>query len=531
MPPFLPLLIVLLAVIALTGAIARRVSAPLPVLLALAGFALAALPGVPRVPLDPSLILVLFLPPLLYADAFNTSWVDFKRWLRPILMLAIGLVGFTILTVGLVAHALIPGLPWAACFTLGAIVSPTDTVAVQAVLERLRIPRRMTAVLGGESLVNDATGLVGVQIGVAVLLSGAFQASEVVSRFLWVAGGGIVVGLTAGVLFWQLNRLVCETKALFVLSVLAPYLALVTAEHLHTSGVLAVVTAGFVVSWRIDVIPPAARVDLYAAWELVVYVLNALCFVFIGLETPSVLADIGVAKDEGLIPAGLAVTATVVLSRLLWIFPGAYVPLRLSPRLRAREGGYPPARSVLVVGWCGVRGVVSLAAALSLPLALEDGTPFPGRNEILFCTLCVILGTLVAQGLTLLPLIRRLGIREDEDGDADVRAAREALLAAGIRRLDAYCTETSCPIAVHHWRELMNDELATLREADDEARRLASTRLSISTDVRKEVVFAQTNELVRLRDAGTINDRTYLDLQLELDRQRVGLGGVEAVPG
>lgn len=524
MPPFLPLLIALLGVIAVTGAVARRVPAPLPVLLALAGFALAAIPGLPRVPLDPSLILVLFLPPLLYADAFATSWVDFKRWIRPIVMLAVGLVGFTILAVGLVAHVVLPSLPWAACFTLGAIVSPTDTVAVQAVIERLRIPRRMTAVLGGESLVNDATGLVGVQIGVAVMLSGAFEASDLATRFAWVAGGGVIVGLAAGVLFWQLNRVVRETRALFVLSILAPYLALVVAEHLHTSGVLAVVTAGFVVSWRIDVIPPAARIDLYAAWELVVYVLNALCFVFIGLETPYVLADIGTYRDEELLVAGLAVTATVMLARLVWMFPGAYLPLLFSPRLRAREGGYPPLRNVFVAGWCGVRGVVSLAAALSLPIALDDGAPFPGRDEILFCTLCVILGTLVVQGLTLLPLIRSLGIREDADSDADVRSARETMLEAGIRRLDAYCSETSCPIAVHHWRELMSDELAVLRDADEGARDLASSRLSISADVRKEVVRTQANELLRLRDAGAINDRTYLDLQLELDRQRVGLG-------
>lgn len=516
----LPLVLVLLAVLAGVHLLAQRVTTPAPILLAIAGGLVALIPGLPRMELDPDLILVLFLPPLLYADAFDTSWIDFRRWLRPILMLAIGLVILTSLVVGLVAHSFMPSMPWAVCFVLGAIVSPTDTVAVQAVIERLHVPRRVTAILGGESLVNDATGLVGVQVGVAVALSGAFEAKALALEFAWVAGGGIAVGLAAGVAFAQANRFIREPRVLFVLSLLSPYFAFLTAHALGTSGVLAVVIAGFVVAWRIHTVPAKARVELYATWEMLVFVLNGLCFVFIGLETPRLLREAH-ATDSSVFVAGLAVSAAVIVTRIVWCLPNSYLPFWLSRSLREREGGYPPLQNVTLVSWCGVRGVVSLAAALSIPHMLDDGSPFPGRNQVIACTLVVILVTLIAQGLTLIPLIRLLGIRDDDDTAHEVCAAREAVLAAGIARLDEYCSETSCPISVHHWRTAMADELVTIRDEDEEERKLASTRLAVSLDVHREVARAQANALLALRDQGKINDNTYMELQLELDRRSI----------
>jgi CPA1 family monovalent cation:H+ antiporter len=513
----LPVLVVLLAALVLSAWVARRVHLPQPVLLSLLGLGFALVPGAPQMRLDPDLILVVFLPPILYADACDTSWVDFRRWLRPILMLAVGLVGFTILGVGLVTHALLPELPWAACFLLGAIVSPTDTVAVLAVVQTLRVPRRLTAILGGESLVNDATGLVGVQLAVAVILSGAFEAGEVAWRFAWVAGGGVGIGLALGAGFALLNRIVRTTRNLFVLSLLAPYAAYLAATGCGCSGVLAVVVAGFLVAWRIHVVPPAARVDLYATWSLVVWMLNGLCFVFIGIEAPHLVGEAAGAGGR-LLVAGLAVGATAILCRILWIFPAAYLPLLFLPRTRAREGGYPPVRNVAVASWCGVRGVVSLAAALSVPTLLPDGRPFPGREELLAATLCVILLTLLVQGLTLGPLVRRLGIRGDDDTEAEVRAAREAVLEAGIRRLDELSSETRCPPSVDHWRNLLADELDSLRDEDAERRELARMRMAVSLEVRRAVAERQSSELLRLRDAGRINDRTYHALQFELDR-------------
>ncbi|TAH38019.1 MAG: Na+/H+ antiporter [Planctomycetota bacterium] len=519
MSEVLPYLIALLALMAVVHLAAPRLRVPPPVLLAMAGAVVGSVPGLPHNELDPDLVLVLFLPPLLYADAFDTSWVDFRRWLRPILMLAVGLVAFTILVVGLTAHWLLPWLPLPACFILGAIVSPTDTVAVQAVIERLRVPRRMTAILGGESLVNDATGLVGVQIGVAVAMSGMFSAGRVALDFLRVAGLGILIGVVIGWAFASVNRRVRDVPVLWVLSLLSPYLAFLIAAELRASGVLAVVVAGAVVSWRIHAIHSEARVQLYAAWGLAVFVLNGLCFLFIGIEAPHLLREIRKSGDSAeVLRAGLWISAAVILARLVWCFPNAYLPLWLSPRLRQREGGYPSPRGVLLVSWCGVRGVISLAAALALPHTLPDGTPFPGRDAVVACTLCVILVTLIGQGLTLTPLIRLLGIRDDETTAEEERKAREELLEAGIARLDEFCSQTSCPISVHHWREMMADERMTLRAEDEDQRQRAGARLAVSAEVRKAVQAAQEAALLRLRDRGRITDKTYLALQLELDR-------------
>lgn len=526
MSELLPIVVALLATVVLSNVVAPRVRLPEPVVLALAGLAIAFVPGLPDAPLDPELILYVFLPPLLYADAFATSWVDFRRWLRPILMLAIGLVAATILVVGLVAKAFLPELPWAACFVLGAVVSPTDTVAVQAVLERLRIPRRATAILGGESLVNDATGLVGVQLGVALVLTGAFEASTLLGTFALVAGGGVAVGAACGSLFAWLNRHVRGTTTLFALSLLAPFLAFALAGALGASAVLAVVVAAFVVAWRIHEVPPASRLDLYSTWQLVAALLNGVCFVFIGLETPRVVRATAIADSGELLTAGLAVGAAVILVRFAWVFPFAYLPLALSPRTREREGGYPPWRSVVLAGWCGVRGVISLAAALALPETLPDGSPFPGRDAILACTLAVIVLTLFLQGTTLHPLIRWLGLREDARTGEEERTARESVLRAGIERLDLFCSEVSCPVSVHRWREQLADELATMRHEDEGERALAASRLAVSREVRLAVAEAQSVELLRLRDAGDIDDQTYLALQLEVDRELRALGGL-----
>ena len=512
----------LLAVLAVAAAVGPRLPVPMPVVLALAGAALAFVPEVPHLKLDPDLILIGFLPPLLYADAFDTSWIDFRRWLRPIVMLAVGLVAFTILVVGVTAHACLPDLPWPACFILGAVVSPTDMIAVRAVIEKLHVPRRATAILGGESLVNDATGLVGVQVGVAVVLSGAFSLGEVTLHFARVAGGGLAIGAAVGLVFANANRFVREKHVLFVLSLLAPYLAFIIAHGLGTSGVLAVVVAGFVVAWRIHSVPPEARVELFSTWEMITFLLNGLCFLFVGFETPNLLRQVVRAEDRStLVVAALAVSAAAIVARMAWMFPAAYLPLLASKRLRRKEGGLPSWRIVTLAGWCGARGVVSLAAALSLPTILEDDTEFPGRQAIVICTLAVILVTLIVQSSTLTPLIRLLGIRGDEDSGEEVRGAREKILSAGIARLDAYCSEKSCPLSVHHLRTLMADELTSLGDDDEDERKRASTRLAVSHDVRREVGRAQEAALLALRDRGAINDKTYVELQLELDRARM----------
>ena len=520
--PTLASLIACLGLIGGASMLAPRLRLPAPVLLAIAGIAWGLVPRLALPAVDPHVILSVFLPPLLYAEAWRSSWHDFRRWVRPILSLAIGLVGFTILCVGYVARQLVPELPWAVCFLIGAIVSPTDTVAVHGVLSRLRVPRRATAILGGESLVNDATGLLGVQLALIVIFTGVFEAGEIATSFLRIAGLGIASGVAAGLVAIFLNSRVRGTAVLFVFSLFAPYLAFGLAEWVGASAILAVVVAGFVASWRIDLIPAESRVDLSSDWDVLTFLLNAMMFLFVGIETPRLLAE-HAPQIPTLFGFGLAIAAVVILARLVWIWPAAYLPLWISPRLRKREGGYPPPKGVMLAAWCAVRGAVSLAAALAIPPLLPTGEAFPGRPMIEAAVLVTILVTLIGQGATLEPMLRWLKLPRDPTGEDEVRKAREAMLSAGIARLDQFCSERSCPIAVHRFRDVMVDRLAELRELEESKRRHATRRLEVSREVRRAVWVAQTAELLRLRDAEEINDRDHQDLQLEIDREHADL--------
>lgn len=526
MSELLPGLIAVLGLIGLASIVAPRIGLPPAVLLAIAGIAWACFPALAPVQISPRVVLSVFLPPLLYSEAWRASWHDFHRWLRPILSLAIGLVGFTILCVGLASKWLMPELPWAVCFLMGAILSPTDTVAVYNVLSRLRVPRRAMAIFGGESLINDATGLLGVQLALAVIFSGVFEAGTIAIDFARIAGIGIAIGVAAGFLAAASNARLKGTNVLFVFSLVAPYLAFAAADALGASGVIAVVVAGFIASWRLNVIPSESRVELYGTWEVLAFMLNALMFLFVGLEIPRRLA-VDLHTTLSPLRTGLAISAVVVAARLVWFWPAAYIPLWLSPRLRAKEGGYPPPRAVLVGAWCGVRGAISLAAALALPRVLPDGTPFPGRAEVQTAVLVTIVVTLIGQGSTLAPLVRWLRLQGDPTTEAEAQKAREAMLAAGIARLDAFCGEKSCPNAVYRYRDVLVDRLAELRELEESERKHATRRLEVSRDVRRAVWQAETAELLRLRDAGTINDGDHQNLQLELDREHADLRSAE----
>ena len=486
-------LIAFLGAIGLASVVAPRLKVPAPVLLAVVGLAWGSIPGRMAPDIDPHVVLSVFLPPLLYAEAWRASWHDFRRWLRPILSLGIGLVAFTILTAGIAAKLVLPGLDWSVCFLIGAVVSPTDTVAVHAVLARLRVPRRITAIIGGESLINDATGLLGAQLAVVVTLTGVFRASSIVTEFARISAVSLAIGVAAGAL----------------------------AERAGASGVLAVVVAGFIASWRIDLVAPESRVDLTQSWDIVTFILNGMMFLFVGLAIPRLAAD--PSSSGGFLVEGLVIGVAVVLTRLAWFWPAAYIPLWLSRRLREKEGGYPPARAIVLGGWCGVRGAVSLAAALALPAALPDGAPFPGRAAVEAATLVTIVVTLIGQGSTIGPLVRWMGLPSDPTTEAETRKAREAMLSAGVARLDAFCAEKSCPVAVYRYREVLLDRLAEQRDIEESERRHATRRLEVSREVRRAVWQAESAELLRLRDGGQINDRDHQDLQLELDREHADL--------
>lgn len=506
----------MLTALAVVGVLTRRMSTPYPVLLVIAGAMITLIPGVRPPPLDPNLILLFFLPPLLYKEAFHASWHDFMRWLRPILMLAVGLVAATALCVGLVTKALLPELPWPVCFILGAVVSPTDTVAAMAVIHRLRVPRRLTAVLGGESLVNDATALVALQLAIGVTLSGAFSWLGVGGEFAWTVVAGVAIGLGVGVLANLVNRTVRDTLVLFTCSIITPYVAFACGHAVHASGVIAVVVAGFFVSWRMHQVEADTRYQLYTVWRLVAHVIDGLCFLLVGVELPRLFSTHMSYDVPRVLAAGAWITLVVVLIRVVWIIPSAYVPTYFAKGLREREGGFPPIRTVLLASWCGMRGAVSLAAALSVPM-MAGGEPFPGRDIIIACTVCVIIGTLVVQGLSLQPLIRMLGIRDDGDEGEEDRLARISMIQAALSRLDQIRERPgSDPAALDHVETGYMERLRLL--IDGQIRSAPGERPHPHLfEIELEALQAERERVLSLRDRSNINDQTQTRLQEELD--------------
>src|SRR5215469_2268145 len=428
------------------------------------GVPYAVVPGLPQVTVAPDTVFLVFLPPLVYAAGWLTSLRDFKANLRPIGLLSIGLVLATTVGVAALAHAVIPGLPWAAAFVLGAIVSPTDTVAAGAIFQRVGAPQRVQTVLEGESLVNDATGLIAFRFAVAAVGTGAFSAWEAGSQFVVSSVGGVALGLALAWLLIQVQRRIDDPTIEITLSFLVPYgiylateglhlAATLAADRLHLSsllpagglqlsGVLAVAAAGIYASRRSsETFSPASRFQAIAVWEVVTFVLNGLVFILIGLQLPAIRAGLGGRSPGQLVLLGGLVSLAVVATRIVWVFPATYLPRLFSAHVR-RGDPYPGWRNVAVVAWTGMRGLVSLAAALSLPLTVGGGRPFPDRDLIIYLTFCVILVTLVLQGLSLPFLMRRLGVGDDPSiRDAEELAARSHAIETALARLDAIAAE------------------------------------------------------------------------------------------
>src|SRR6266849_4503376 len=440
------IIVLLFAAVAGLAVVARKLALPYPVVLVLAGLALSFIPHLPQVRLDPNLVFFFFLPPLIYPAALFTSWRDFRRNLRPILLLAIGLVLVTTVTIAWVAHTIVPAIPWAAAFALGAIVSPPDAIAATSVIRRLSVPHRIQTILEGESLVNDATALVALQFAIAALMTGTFSLGHATLRFVWVAAGGIVFGLLVGAVMRWVHRHLDDPPVQITISLLTPFLAYLPAERLHVSGVLATVAAGIFLGWHSPLIVSARyRLQASAFWEMVVFLLNGFVFITIGLQLPGILRALHAASLLSLIRDAALVSGAVILVRIAWVVPATYLPRLFSKKLRDRDP-IPPWQHVTVVAWCGMRGVVSLAAAFALPFALNDGRAFPGRDYILFLTFSVILTTLVFQGLTLPALIRKLGIKDDGSTDEEERSARLEANKAAIELIEKFSASGDFPL-------------------------------------------------------------------------------------
>ncbi len=512
----------LLLTVAVLALVARKLNIPYPILFVIGGLLLALIPKMPPVRLNPELVFLFFLPPLLFPAAVFTSWRDFRANLRPISLLAVGLVLFTTGAVAFLANYFL-AMPLAAGFVLGAIVSPPDAVAATAIAQRLKVPRRIVTILEGESLVNDATALVAYRFGVAAVVTGKFSLAAAGGEFVVAGVGGILTGLAVGWLAQQLHRRVDDAPIEITVSLLTPFVAYLAAQRLGLSGVLAVVTAGLYLGWRVpELLTFKTRLPSWAVWGMVQFLLNGFVFILIGLQLPAVLQ---VLSDHAipivrLIGYALLISLTVVIVRFLWVFAATYLPFVMFKRVREQER-FPKWQNVTIVGWTGMRGVVSLAAALALPISTQDDSPFPGRDLILFVTFAVILTTLVVQGLTLPWLIRTLRAREDgEEERREEIHGRLAIAQAALERIDELSSaewtndETIERVrALYEFRRRRFKVQAGKLEDEDgiEERSLQYQRLM------HRIYDAQREVLVGLRDDGEVSSEVMRRLERELD--------------
>ncbi|PYK11966.1 MAG: Na+/H+ antiporter [Verrucomicrobia bacterium] len=519
--------VLLFTVVAASVLIARKMALPYPIVLVLVGLILSFIPRLPQVKLDPNIVFYFFLPPLLYPAALFTSWRDFRHNLRPIVLLAIGLVLFTMLVVACVAHSLVSSLPWAAAFALGAIVSPPDAVAATSVIRRLPVPHRIATILEGESLLNDATALVALQFAVAALMTGKFSVGQASLRFVWAAAGGIGLGLLVGSGIRWVHRHLDDPPVQITISLLTPFVAYLSAERLHASGVLAVVAAGIYLGWHSPLIVSARyRLQAFAFWEIVVFLLNGFIFTAIGLQLPGILRSLAGQSLFSLIGNALMVSAAVVLVRIAWVFPGAYLPFLLNKKVRLREPA-PDWQNVAIIGWSGMRGVVSLAAAFALPYILPNGSPFPGRNYILFLTFSVILVTLVFQGLTLPVVIGRLCVRADDSTDEEERTARLKANQAALELIQKLRDNGDfSPETVDRLRAEYDERVEQLQLCADNP---DDCRGEVATPqyqrLQREALDAERQTIIRLRNERVINDDALRRIQRDLDLAEARLTG------
>jgi CPA1 family monovalent cation:H+ antiporter len=503
----------LLVAVAAMLAVAPTLRIPYPILLVIGGLVIGFLPGMPELELPPELVFFGVLPPLLYGAAFFTSLRDLRANVRHISMLAIGLVVATTAGVAVVAHAVVEGLPWASAFALGAIVSPTDPLAATSIARRLGVPHGYVSVVEGESLVNDGSGLVLYRLAVAAVLTGTFSMWEAAGLFAFTATGGVAVGLAVGWLVRQVRRRLNNPPAEVTISLMTGYFAFLPADLLGVSPVLAAVTAGIYLGWYTpELTTPQMRLQGVAVWQIVQYLLNALLFVLIGLQLPVILDALGDVPAWRLLGWAAAVCATVILVRFAWVFLLMAAP----KRLRGQRAWW---RGATFVSWAGMRGAVSLAAALALPLTTDAGAAFPGRDVIIFLTFAVILATLVGQGLTLPVLIRYLRLEDDgseqrEDAEVRIHAAEAAIARLEELAQEDWVREDTAERMRGLYAFRRNRFLARLDGADEDG---VEERSQDYQRLRRELLDAERSAMLELRRTGAIGDDVAQRVQRDLD--------------
>jgi CPA1 family monovalent cation:H+ antiporter len=514
--------LILLVAATVLALLARRIGIPYPILLVLGGLALGFVPGLPPIELEPEIVFLLFLPPILFGAGYFTSLRDFKRNFRAITLLSVGLVIFTTAAVAVAAVALVPGMGAAAAFALGAIVAPPDAVAATTVFQRLGVPRRVVTILEGESLVNDATALVAYRFAIIAASTGTFSIANAGLTFIAVAAGGIAFGLLMGLIIaWALRR-VDDPVFSVVLTLLAPVATYLPAETFHLSGVLATVAAGIWVGRNAPrEMSSSVRVAGTAAWQVLLFLINGTVFILIGAQLRSVLEGLGQYTPGQLIGLAVAICAVVIVVRILWVFPGTYVPRALSAAIRVREP-YPPPRNVFILSWAGMRGVVSLAAALALPLTLTNGAPFPFRDLIIFLTFAVILATLVGQGLTLPFFIRRLGVVADVGEAHEEAHARMATAEAAVERIEELAREWPGHLElIDALRAQYNHQASHIDPRHDDALNESEQELLEHRQIRGAVVEAEREALLQMRERGAVTDEVFRRVERDLDLEEL----------
>jgi CPA1 family monovalent cation:H+ antiporter len=522
----LVLTVILATVVGLLVA-AHWLRVPYPVLLVLGGLVLAAIPGIPEVELEPDLVLVIVLPPLLYSAAYITPLRELRRNVGAITLLAIGLVLVTMVVVAVIAH-LVLDLGWAEAFVLGAVVSPTDPTAVNAIAQRLNLPMPLVAIVEGESLINDGTALVAYKFAVAAVVTGSFSLLDASGDFVLSVLGGVAVGIGVGAVIAAVRRRLDNPPVEVTIALFSGYFAYLPAEEIGVSGVLAAVTVGIYMGRLTSrLTSPTTRIQGMAVWEIVAFLLNSALFILIGLQLPTVLDGLESIDAATLAGYAVLIAATVIAVRIAFVFPLTYVPRLLFRRLRER-GPAPPWQHTLVVSWSGIRGAVSLAAALALPLTIDAGGPFPDRQLIIFLTFAVILATVLLQGLTLPLLIKALGIRGRDDAlEQEEIVARLAAAEAALARIEE--------LAEEEW--VLDDTAERVRgsflfrhrrytalSADGEFDGGVDgdgidyeTRSEAYQRLLRELLEAQRAIVIEMRDRGEINDEVLRRIERELD--------------
>lgn len=525
------IIIFILAVLISLSAFTDRLKIPNPVLLVLAGLIIGIIPGLPELAFDPEIIFLLFLPPLLYDAAFRTSWHDFKTNIKPISALGISLVFFTTTIVAVAAYCFIPDFTWPLAFLLGAIISPPDAVAATGIIKGLRLNKRVITILEGESLINDASALIAYRYALAASITGSFVLWKAGLQFLWVAGGGILVGLLIGFILVFIhkkinNHPVVETS----LTLLSPFLVYVAAEQVHTSGILATVSAGLLMAWRSpEIFAYQTRMRTKSVWDTLVFLMNGFIFILMGLQLPVILKQLTNYTLTTLIAYGLIISLVTILVRIIWVFAGAYLAKSFSAKKKTADEGNEKEtddtwKNVSIVAWTGTRGVISMATALALPVTLYNGEGFPQRHLIIFVAFVVIFVTLVVQGFSLPPLIRLLGVKPARVDDKEEKELQlyvvnstlhfiehglypkpdERILKELFKKYELLAEKLTGEISIHERNE-KNDVQAAVR------------KVTAMQQAQVEIARFQRDLLLQVHKDGRFNDVAIKQVERDLD--------------